>query len=102
MPSATYPAFPEDGDLGGRGVLGAADDCARVAHPPPGRGRRAGDEAGDGLPAMGLDPAGGVDFGAPADLADHDNPSGLRGVVEPTADMEMGRSVDRVAADADA
>jgi hypothetical protein len=65
-------------------------------------GGGAGDEAGDRLAAVRLDPARGLDLGGAADLADHDDAPGVGVVVEHADDVEVGGAVDRVAADADA
>jgi hypothetical protein len=70
-------AFTEDGDLGGGGVLGATHDGAGMTHAAACGSGGSGDETSDGLLAVGLDPAGGLDFGCAADFADHDDALGV-------------------------
>src|SRR5262245_48154375 len=73
-----------------------------MTHAAPGGGRGPGDEPGDRLLAVILDPAGCLDLGAAADLADQNNPVSFRVGVEQLDDVEMRSPVDRVSADADA
>src|SRR4051812_36400077 len=72
----------KDRDLRGRRILGAADDRAGVAHAAAGGSGRARDEARDGLLAVRLDPARGLDLGVAADLADQDDAVRVRILVK--------------------
>jgi hypothetical protein len=60
-----------------------------VAHAAAGWGRGAGDEARDGLLAVGLDPARGLDLGVAADFADEDDAVRVRVLVEELDDVEV-------------
>ena len=101
--TATFNAtFFEDCDLGGRGILGAADNRAGVAHATTGRGGGAGDEASDGLGAICLDPARGLDLSITTDFTDENNPMRLGIRVEEFDHIEVIGPVDGVAADANA
>src|SRR5690606_12563015 len=95
-------ALLEDGDLRGRGVLGAADDGTGVAHAAAGGGRGTGDETCDRLLAVQLDPTGGLDLGVAADFADHDDAMGVGVVIEHLDHVEMRRAVHGITPDADA
>jgi hypothetical protein len=60
-----------------------------VAHASAGRSGGPGDETGNGLLAVGLDPAGGLDLGVPADFADQNDAVGVRVRVEELDDVEV-------------
>src|SRR6185503_6253855 len=85
-----------------RRAFAAADNGAGVAHPAAGRGGRPGDKAGDGLPAVLLNPLGGFLLGAAADFADQDDAFGFRVVHEELDDVQVRRAIDGIAANADA
>src|SRR5690606_33897528 len=70
-------------------------------HPASGRRGGAGDEAGDRLPAVCLDPAGRLDLGAAADFANHDDAVRVRIVVEEFDHVEVRGAVHRIAANPD-
>src|SRR5881396_3490283 len=88
--------------FGGGGAFAAADDRAGVTHTAAGWSGGAGDEAGDGFAAAFLDPRGGFFLFGAADLADYDDAVRLRVVVEHFDDVQVGRAVDGIAANADA
>src|SRR5580698_11119945 len=91
----------KSGDLLGRRPLAAADDGARVPHPLAGWRGLAGDEGGDRLLHVGLDEAGGLLLGGPADLADHEDRLRLRVALEHGEAVDEVDPLDRIAADAD-
>src|SRR5439155_19066623 len=85
-----------------RRAFAAADDRARVTHPASGRRRRTGDETGDRLLTIVLDPLSGFFFRAAADLPNHDDAVRVRVVIEELDHVQVRRDVERIAADADA
>jgi hypothetical protein len=95
-------ALLKNGDLGRGGIFRPADDGAGVAHAPTCGSGGAGDEAGDGLVAVGLDPAGGLDLGVPADLANHDDAVSFWVLVEKFDDIKVRGAINGIAADANA
>ena len=88
------PALAERGDLGVGGVVRAPDDRAGVAHPLARRGGASGDEGGDGLGHVVLDPVGGLDLVGAADLADHDDAVRLRVGLEPLEQVDEAAAAD--------
>lgn len=95
-------ALGEDALLGLGGVVFASDDGSGVAHAASWRSGRSGNEGGDWLLAVVLDPTTSFDFGVATDFADQDDGFGLVVVVEHLDDVEVGGAVDGVATDADA
>src|SRR5882672_1748848 len=96
------PAFLHHCELFLRRALAAGDDGTGVAHALAGRRGDAGNETDHGFFHVGLDPARGVLFIGPADLAHHDHRVGLGIVVEQLQHLDMLHAVHRVAADAHA
>src|SRR5215471_21301015 len=90
------------GHLFVRSSLAAGNDGAGMAHSPARRRGLTADEADYGLLYICFDESRSFLFGRAADFSDHDNPAGLRIVVEQPDGIDKVSADDRVAADADA
>lgn len=88
--------------LGLRGVIGAADDRARMTHAFAGGRRASSNEGRHGLGCVLGNPASGIGFVASADLADHHDTVGVWILIEHVQQFDEAESTNRIATDADA
>jgi len=73
-----------------------------MSHPPPWGGSHTGNEANDGLGAVGRDPLSSLLLSRTSNLSNHDDSLGLGVVLEPLQAVDKVGSVERIASNSDA